>query len=116
PAPPGAGAPADPSHHESGNVTRYILSRLAQSVFVIVGVLLVVFVIINVTGDPVAMLMPPGAPQDAIAAIRQLYGLDKPWPVQLYRFFVGDTFTASGQGGQTIEVLNVGAGTVQAKL
>jgi len=97
-------------------VTRYILSRLAQSVFVIVGVLLVVFFIINVTGDPVAMLMPPGAPQDAIAAIRQRYGLDKPWPVQLFRFFVGDAFTASGQSGQTIEVLNVGAGTVQAKL
>ena len=97
-------------------MTRYILSRLAQSVFVIVGVLLVVFFIINVTGDPVAMLMPPGAPQDAIAAIRQRYGLDKPWPVQLFRFFVGDAFTASGQSGQTIEVLNVGAGTVQAKL
>jgi len=97
-------------------VTRYILSRLAQSVFVIVGVLLVVFFIINVTGDPVAMLMPPGAPQDAIAAIRQRYGLDKPWPVQLFRFFVGDAVTGSGQSGQTIEVLNVGAGTVQAKL
>ena len=97
-------------------MTRYILSRLAQSVFVSVGVLRVVFFIINVTGDPVAMLMPPGAPQDAIAAIRQRYGLDKPWPVQLFRFFVGDAFTASGQSGQTIEVLNVGAGTVQAKL
>ena len=97
-------------------MTRYILSRLAQSVFVIVGVLLVVFFIINVTGDPVAMLMPPGAPQDAIAAIRQRYGLDKPWPVQLFRFFVGDAVTGSGQSGQTIEVLNVGAGTVQAKL
>jgi ABC-type dipeptide/oligopeptide/nickel transport system permease component len=97
-------------------VTRYILSRLVQSIFVVVGVLLVVFVIINVTGDPVAMLMPPGASQEAIETIRQRYGLDQPWPVQLFRFFIGDVFTATDKGGQTIEVMNVGAAMVQAKM
>jgi ABC-type dipeptide/oligopeptide/nickel transport system permease component len=97
-------------------VTRYILSRLVQAVFVVFGVLLVVFLVINLTGDPVAMLMPPGASQEAMAAIRQRYGLDKPWPIQLVRFFVGDVLTAPGQSEQTIEVLNVGAGTYQAKM
>ena len=50
-------------------MTRFVLSRLVQSVFVVVGVMLVVFVIINITGDPAAMLMPPGASEDAMAAI-----------------------------------------------
>jgi ABC-type dipeptide/oligopeptide/nickel transport system permease component len=97
-------------------MTPYLLSRLVQSIFVVLGVLLVVFVIINVTGDPVAMLMPPGASQEAMATIRARYGLDKPWPVQLFRFFVGDVLTVPGQSGQTIEVMGVGAGTVQAKM
>src|SRR5262249_60881344 len=65
---------------------------------------------------PVAMLMPPGASQDAMAAIRQRYGLDKPWPVQLVRFFIGDAFMAPGTSGQTIEVMSVGAATVQANM
>jgi ABC-type dipeptide/oligopeptide/nickel transport system permease component len=94
----------------------YLLSRLLQSIFVVLGVLLVVFVIINVTGDPVAMLMPPGASQESMATIRARYGLDKPWPVQLLRFFVGDVFTATDKGGQTIDVMGIGAGTVQAKM
>jgi peptide/nickel transport system permease protein len=97
-------------------VTRYILSRLVQAVFVVVGVLLVVFLVINLTGDPVAMLMPPGASEEAMAAIRQRYGLDQPWPVQLFRFFVGDLLTAPGKSGQTIEVMNVGAAMVQTKM
>jgi ABC-type dipeptide/oligopeptide/nickel transport system permease component len=96
-------------------VTAYVCSRLLQSIFVVLGVLLVVFLVINLTGDPVAMLMPPGASQDAMAAIRQRYGLDKPWPVQLVRFFVGDV-TTPGKGDETIEVLGVGAGTVQARM
>jgi peptide/nickel transport system permease protein len=97
-------------------MTQYVISRLVQAVFVVLGVMLAVFIIINLTGDPAAMLMPPGASEDSMAMIRQRYGLDKPWPVQLYRFFVGDVFTAHGQSGETIEVLGVGAGTVQAKM
>jgi ABC-type dipeptide/oligopeptide/nickel transport system permease component len=97
-------------------VTSFVLSRLVQSVFVVVGVLLVVFLIINLTGDPAAMLMPPGASEDAMAAIRQRYGLDKPWPVQLYRFFVGDAFVASAQSGQTIGIEISGAGAIKAKM
>ena len=97
-------------------MTSYVLSRLVQSVFVVVGVLLVVFLIINLTGDPAAMLMPPGASEDAMATIRQRYGLDKPWPVQLFRFFVGGSFAASPQSGQSIGVGISGAGVIKAKM
>ena len=97
-------------------MTTYILVRLVQSIFVIIGVLLVVFVIINLTGDPAAMLMPPGASEDSMQMIRQRYGLDRPWPVQLFRFFVGDLFMAPGQAGQSIGVMTLGASTVEAKM
>jgi peptide/nickel transport system permease protein len=97
-------------------VTRYVVNRLVQSVFVVVGVLLMVFVIINLTGDPAAMLMPPGASEDVMAAIRQRYGLDRPWPVQLVRFFVGDLFSSPGQTGQTVEVSSYGTGAIESKM
>jgi peptide/nickel transport system permease protein len=97
-------------------VTRYILNRLFQSIFVVVGVLLVVFVVLHLTGDPAAMLMPPGASEEVMAVIRQRYGLDKPWPVQLLRFFVGDSFSSPGQTGQTVEVSSYGTGAIEAKM
>ena len=97
-------------------MTRYVVSRLLQSLFVVLGVLLMVFVIINLTGDPAAMLMPLGASEDVMATIRHRYGLDKPWPVQLYRFFVGDLFAASDETGQTVEVGSFGTGTIKAKM
>jgi peptide/nickel transport system permease protein len=97
-------------------VIHYVLSRLLQSIFVVLGVILVVFVIINLTGDPAAMLMPLGASEDAMATIRQRYGLDKPWPVQLLRFLVGDLFTTPGQTGKSIEVMTLGAAMVEAKM
>ena len=97
-------------------MTRYIFSRLFQSVFVVVGVMLMVFVIINLTGDPAAMLMPLGASEDVMATIRHRYGLDRPWPVQLYRFFVGDVFTAPGQTGQSVEINSFGTGAIKARM
>jgi peptide/nickel transport system permease protein len=108
--------PAGPARIEPATVTRYVLYRLFQAIFVVVGVLLVVFIIINLTGDPAAMLMPPGASAEVTAAIRQRYGLDKPWPVQLLRFFVGDVFTASGRTGQSVAVEYSGAGAIESKM
>ena len=108
--------PTARSGSEPQIVTRYLLSRLLQSVFVVVGVLLMVFLIVNLTGDPAAMLMPLGASEDVMATIRARYGLDKPWPVQLYRFFVGDLFTAPGQAGQSVEVSSFGTGAIKATM
>ena len=48
--------------------------------------------------------------------IRQRYGLDRPWPVQLFRFFVGDLFTASTRAGETVGVEISGAGAIQATM
>ncbi|MGE4337233.1 MAG: ABC transporter permease [Pigmentiphaga sp.] len=56
-----------------------ILIRLASMGVTLVGVAIVVFVLIRVApGNPIAMMLPPGATEADIARITALYGLDKP--------------------------------------
>lgn len=55
-----------------------ILIRLASMVVTLIGVAIVVFVLIRVApGNPIAMMLPPGATAADIAALTALYGLDK---------------------------------------
>ena len=64
---------------------RYFLRRLLLAVPTLFGVALVVFVLIRVVpGDPVAMMIPPGATPEDIARLRAFYGLDKSIPMQLW--------------------------------
>ncbi|MBI2469323.1 MAG: ABC transporter permease, partial [Candidatus Rokubacteria bacterium] len=89
----------------------YIARRLAQSVLVILGVLLLVFVIMQLTGDPAALMLPPDSPAADIERVRILSGLDQPLYVQFVRFLVGDlragadrTVRTWGSGGGWLEV------------
>ena len=45
----------------------YLLRRLWQSLLVIFGVSVVVFLILHLTGDPAALLLPPDATAEDIA-------------------------------------------------
>jgi peptide/nickel transport system permease protein len=60
-----------------------IARRLIQAAVALLAVLLVVFVCLLSTGDPVEMLVPPDATDADKARIRQAYGLDRPL---LYQF------------------------------
>jgi ABC-type dipeptide/oligopeptide/nickel transport system permease component len=60
-----------------------ITRRLAQAAVALVAVMLVVFVCLLATGDPVEMLVPPEATEADKAKLRQAYGLDAP---VLYQF------------------------------
>ena len=60
-----------------------IARRLVQAAAALIAVLLVVFVCLLATGDPVEMLVPPDATDADKAAIRRAYGLDQPL---LYQF------------------------------
>ena len=54
------------------------LIRLLTMLITLFGVAVVVFVVIRVApGDPIAMMLPPGATDADIARLRALYGLDK---------------------------------------
>ncbi|MBY6137275.1 ABC transporter permease [Nocardioides marinus] len=59
-------------------ILRRILIRLAASLVTLAGAAVIVFVVIRVVpGNPVAMMLPPGATAEDIQRLQELYGLDK---------------------------------------
>ena len=58
--------------------SRFFLRRLLLILPTLFGVSIIVFVLLRVIpGDPIVMMIPPGASQADIDNLRQLYGLDK---------------------------------------
>lgn len=72
---------------------RYVVRRLLQMVPVFVGATLLIFLMVNVMGDPVAGLCGDRQCDPATAAqLRREFGLDKPvW--QQYLTYMGNVFT-----------------------
>ncbi len=60
----------------------YLLRRLYQAILVFLVVSGIVFVILHISGDPLALLMPQDAPPSDIEEMRRSLGLDKPLVVQ----------------------------------
>lgn len=60
----------------------YILRRVYQALIVFFVVTGIVFAILHLSGDPLALLMPPDAPPSDVEAMRRELGLDKPLVVQ----------------------------------
>jgi len=67
-------------------VQRYIAGRLVQSIVSMFVVSIVVFALVRLSGDPIQIMMPAEATQADIALMRAHLGLDRPWPVQYWRF------------------------------
>lgn len=67
----------------------YIVRSLLQSVIVLNGVLLIVFLLLQVTGDPAAVLMPIDSTQEDLARFRKDMGFDQPLHVQYFHFLFG---------------------------
>jgi ABC-type dipeptide/oligopeptide/nickel transport system permease component len=67
----------------------YIIRRLLQSLIVLNAVLLLVFLMLQITGDPAAVLMPPDATHDDLARFRRDMGFDRPLHVQYANFLFG---------------------------
>src|SRR5580704_12620735 len=58
-------------------------NRLLMAAVTLSGVATIVFVLLRIVpGDPIAMMISPGASPADIAALRAHYGLDAPLPVQ----------------------------------
>ena len=68
---------------------RYILIRLFQAVIALVGVSIIVFTLVRVSGSPLDVLTPIDASPDDLARVSALWGLDKPL-LQQYLVFVGN--------------------------
>jgi len=81
-------------------MTRYLTSRLAGMVVVMMLVATIVFFITRLApGDPAAIMLGDQATAADIAKLRESYGLDKPLPVQ-FAYWLGEL--AHGNLGQSI--------------
>ena len=65
---------------------RYILMRLIQSVFTLIGVSIIVFSLARLSGNPLDVLLPDEADDETFERISELWGLNDPWYTQYFTF------------------------------
>ena len=70
-------------------MTLYVLKRLGQGLITVFLLMLVVFVLARLTGDPTFLLVSDWATIEDIAAVRARFGLDKSYIEQFYIFVRG---------------------------
>ncbi|MDZ7799735.1 MAG: ABC transporter permease [Trueperaceae bacterium] len=70
-------------------MTAYLLRRLLYSVFVLFGVSLLVFLLVRLSGDPTALMVPLDATDEDVERLRHALGFDRPLPVQYVDFVLG---------------------------
>src|SRR5699024_10865269 len=68
---------------------KYIIKRLLQIITIMLIITVVVFVLVYVAGDPVALMLPEDASESDREALRLALGLNDPFYVQ-YFSFLGD--------------------------
>lgn len=64
----------------------YLFERLARSLLVLFGVVLVAYALVLATGDPAGAMAGPDVPPSEVERIRRELGYDQPLPVQLVRY------------------------------
>jgi len=78
---------------------RFLLMRLSESILLILGVLILVFFMVRVTGDPVALMVSRQATQEQREAFREALGLNRPLGEQLISYLSG---VARGDLGRSL--------------
>ncbi len=71
------------------NFWSYVIRRAWQSLTILLGVSIVVFGLMHLSGDPIRLLAPIDTTAEELEAIRKLHGLDRPVPVQYWNFLTG---------------------------
>jgi peptide/nickel transport system permease protein len=80
-------------------MTVYLIRRLIHSVFVLIGVSLLVFFVGRLIGDPARLMLPLEASEAQVEALRARLGFDQPIYVQLGKFLLD---LAQGDFGMSI--------------
>ena len=70
-------------------MNRYLLRRLGHSVFILIGISLVTFMLVHLTGDPASLYLPLDASPEDVEALRTSLGLDRPLHQQYLEFVRG---------------------------
>jgi peptide/nickel transport system permease protein len=68
-------------------VRNYMIRRVGHSVFIIIGLMALLFFAVNILGDPVTLLLDDDASQEAIDIMRERLGLDRPLHVRFGDFY-----------------------------
>lgn len=72
------------------NLLRFILKRLGMTVIILFFVSIIAFGLIRIApGNPAMMVLPDGAPAEAIHEMEIKLGLDQPLPVQYWKYISG---------------------------
>ncbi|MDZ7799789.1 MAG: ABC transporter permease [Trueperaceae bacterium] len=91
-------------------MTRYLIRRTGESVLLMLGVLILVFFMVRLTGDPVSLMIPKEAPPEQREAFAQALGLDRPLPVQFVDYmggvFQGDLGDSLRQRRPNLAIIN----------
>jgi peptide/nickel transport system permease protein len=78
---------------------RYALKRVVVGLICLIGVSLIIFVAVRLTGDPTELLLPGDATPEDFIALRAELGLDKPIPVQ---YLIFSKEAAKGNFGRSV--------------
>lgn len=65
----------------------YCIKRFIQMIVVLILVSIIVFLMVNMLGDPTTLLLPEDASQQELEAAKRAMGLDKP-AIEQYRLFI----------------------------
>jgi ABC-type dipeptide/oligopeptide/nickel transport system permease component len=68
-------------------VRNYLIRRVGHSIFIVMGLMALLFFATNVLGDPVELLVGDDATQEAVDALRAKYGFDRPLHIRFGDFF-----------------------------
>ncbi|WP_461610796.1 ABC transporter permease [Cytobacillus kochii] len=68
---------------------KYIMRRFLQIIPVLFIISFIVFCLVYVAGDPVALMLPEDASQEDILQLRESLGLNEPFYIQYFNYMVG---------------------------
>ena len=65
---------------------RFIIVRVFHSLIALVAISIIVFGLARITGNPLDVLLPIEATQEDFDRVEQAWGLDKPLPIQYFKY------------------------------
>src|ERR671922_856939 len=64
----------------------YVCKRISRSLLTLLVLSMIIFIVCRLTGDPVVLMLPDDASHEEVAQLRTALGLERPLPVQYWRF------------------------------
>jgi peptide/nickel transport system permease protein len=81
-------------------VKRYLLTRIAEALIAVWGIVTIVFFVTRLGGDPALLLLPTGASEAQLVELRAALGLDRPLFTQYVHFLGAAVLGDFGQSFQ----------------